>query len=116
MSLKLAQPGCQFIIVCDASFYAAGFILLIEDNLKSEELNKDKTYAPVSFGSHLFSPAQLKHSIYAKEFLGIYLAFESFEYYIWGVSKKPEIVPTDNKSVTLFLSDEEITGKLMDRR
>ena len=44
MSLKLAQPGCQFIIVCDASFYAAGFILLIEDNLESEEPSKDKTF------------------------------------------------------------------------
>ena len=112
MSLKLAQPGCQFIIVCDASFYAAGFILLIEDNLECEELNKDKTDAPVSFGSHLFSPAQLKHSIYAKEFLGIYLAFESFEHYIWGVSTKPVIVLTDNKSVTRFFQTKKLPGNL----
>ena len=112
MSLKLAQPGCQFIIVCDASFYAAGFILLIEDNLESEEPSKDKTYAPVSFGSHLFSPAQLKHSIYAKEFLGIYLAFESFEHYIWGVSTKPVIVLTDNKSVTRFFQTKKLPGNL----
>ena len=46
MLLKLAQPGCQFIIVCDASFYAAGFILLIEEYLESEEQSRDKTYAP----------------------------------------------------------------------
>ena len=114
MSLKLAQPGCQIIIVCNASFYAAGFILLIEieDNLESEELNKDKTYAPVSFGSHLFSPAQLKHSIYAKEFLGIYLAFDSFEHYIWGVSTKPVIVLTDNNSVTRFFQTKKLPGNL----
>ena len=112
MSLKLAQPGCQFIIVCDASFYAAGFILLIEDKLESEELNKDKTYAPVSFGSRLFSPAQLKHSIYAKEFLGIYLAFESFEHYIRGVSTKSVIVLTDNKSVTRFFQTMKLPGNL----
>ena len=112
MSLKLAQPGCQFIIVSDASFYAAGFILLIEENLESEELNKDKTYAAVSFGSHLFSPAQLKHSNYAKEFLGIYLTFESFEHYIWGVSTKPVIDLTDNKSVTQFFQTKKLPGSL----
>ena len=94
------------------AFCAAGFILLIEDNLESEELNKDKTYAPVSFGSHLFSPVQLKHSIYAKEFLGIYLAFESFEHYIWGVSTKPVIVLTDNKSVTRFFQTKKLPGNL----
>ena len=31
LSLKMAKPNCQFVIVSDASFYAAGFILLIED-------------------------------------------------------------------------------------
>ena len=112
MSLKLAQPDCQFIIVCDASFYAAGFILLIEDMLDSDELSKEKTYAPVSFRSRLFSPAQLKHSIYAKVFLGIYLAFESFEHYIWGVSTKPIVVLTDNKSVTRFFQTKKLPGNL----
>ena len=58
-SLKLAQPGCQFIFVCDASFYAAGFILLIEDNLEPEELNKDKTYAPVSLAPICFRQRNL---------------------------------------------------------
>ena len=53
--LKLAHPRCQFIIFCDASFYAAGFILLIDEYLESEEQSRDKTYAPVSLGSRLFS-------------------------------------------------------------
>ena len=48
LSLKNAKPHCQFIIVCDASFYAAGFILLIEqpDDSSTE---KSKTYATVQF-------------------------------------------------------------------
>ena len=111
-TLKLAQPGCKFIIVYDARFYAADCVLLIEDNLESEESNKDITYAPVSFGSHLFSPAQLKHSIYAKEIFGIYLLFESFEHYIWGVSAKPVIVLKDNKSVTRFFQTKKLPGNL----
>ena len=74
LSLKMAKPHCQFLSVCDESFYAAGFIILIEEPHDSSA-EKCKTYAPLAFGSHLFSPAQLKHSIYAKEFLSIQLAF-----------------------------------------
>ena len=29
LSLKMAKPNCQFVIVSDASFYAAGFTFLI---------------------------------------------------------------------------------------
>ena len=35
-------------------------------------------YAPVAFGSNIFSPAQLKMSIYSKEFLAFYMAFLEF--------------------------------------
>ena len=111
LSLKMAEPHFQFLIVCDASFYAAGFILLIEEPDDSST-EKSKTYAPVAFGSHLFSPAQLKHSIYAKEFLNIQLAFETFEHYVWGVSDKPIIVLTDNKSVTRFFQTKKMPGNL----
>ena len=31
ISLKMAKPHCQSLIVCDPSFYAAGFILLVEE-------------------------------------------------------------------------------------
>ena len=47
-SLKIAKPHCQFIIVCDASFYAAGFLLLIEEPHDSST-EKSKTYATVQF-------------------------------------------------------------------
>ena len=79
LSLKMAKPNCQFAIMCDASFYAAGFVLLIEC-YSIPNNTTSKSYAPVAFGSHLFSPAQLKHSIYVKEFLSVQYAFETFEH------------------------------------
>ena len=51
----------------------------------------------MAFGSNLFSPIQLKHSVYAKEFLNIQYAFETFEYDVWGVANKPIIVWEDDK-------------------
>ena len=69
----------------DISFYAAGFILLIED-FSIPNNTTSKSYALVAFGSYLFSPAHLKHSIYVKEYLSVQHAFERFEHYIWGVS------------------------------
>ena len=112
LSLKMAKPNCVFILVCDASFYAAGYILLIEDYHDHSNQPTEKSYAPVAFGSHLFSPNQLKHSIYVKEFLSVYLAFETFEHYLWGVSNKPIIVLTDNKSVTKFFQAKVVPGNL----
>ena len=112
LSLKMAKPNCQFVIVSDASFYAAGFILLIEDYHEQSKNADEKSYAPVAFGSHLFSPAELKFSIYVKEFLSIKLTFESFEHYIWGASNKPVIVLSDNKSVTRFFQTKILPGNL----
>ena len=112
LSLKMAKPNSQFILVCDASFYAAGYILLIEDYHDHSNTPTEKSYAPVAFGSHLFSPNQLKHSIYVKEFLSVYLAFETFEHYLWGVSNKPIVVLTDNKSVTKIFQAKFIPGNL----
>ena len=71
LSLKMAKPHCQFLIVCDASFYAVGFILLVEEPHDSST-EKSKTYAPVAFGSLFFTSTIeifhlceriLKHSI-----------------------------------------------------
>ena len=54
-----------------------------------------------SFGSKTFSPSQLKMSIYAKEFLAIFLALLYYSHILWGASKAT-IVLTDNQSVTRF--------------
>ena len=96
--------------MCDASFYAAGFVLLIEDYTIPNKTTS-KSYARVAFCSQLFSPAQLKHSIYVKEFLCVQYAIETYEHYIWGVSNKPMIVLTDNKSVTRFFQAKWLPGE-----
>ena len=75
--LSLRQPiaGKQYVLMTDASFRASGYALMIEENDERKLLSKRKTFAPVAFGSRVFSPAQLKMSIYCKEFLAIYYAF-----------------------------------------
>ena len=58
-------------------------------------------YAPVAFEAKLFIEAQLKFSIYYKEFLGLYFALDHFSHFVWG-TEKPVIVLTDNKSLVQF--------------
>ena len=101
LGLKQPLPGKQLVLMTDASFRSAGYALMIEDNPNQKIQSKRKTYAPVAFGSNNFSPAQLKMSIYSKEFLAIYMAFLEFAHILWETTK-PTIVLTDNKSVTRF--------------
>ena len=99
LALKQPIPGKQLVLMTDASFRSAGYALMIEDNPDQKIQSKRKTYAPVAFGSKFFSPAQLKMSIYSKEFLAIYMAL-------------PTIVLTDNKSVTRFFQTKAIPAAL----
>ena len=78
LSLKMAKAGCQLIIVSDASYYGAGYILPIEDYHDRSLKPNEKTYATVAFGSHLFSPAHLKHSIFANKFFKCLFCIRSF--------------------------------------
>ena len=82
----------------DASFQAAGYVVLIEDDPNQKYTSTRKTYAPVAYGSKTYSPSQIEMSIYAKEFIAI-LAFKEFGNIIWGATK-PVIIMTDSKSVT----------------
>ena len=93
----------------DASFRSAGYALMIEDNPDQKIQSRRKT--PVAFGSKTFSPAQLKMSIYSKEFLAIYMAFLEFAHILWETTK-PTIVLTDNKSVTRFFQRKAIPSAL----
>ena len=95
----------------DASFRSAGYALMIEDNPDQKIQSKRKTYAPVAFGSKIFSPAQLKMSIYSKEFLAIYMAFLEFAHILLEATK-PTVVLTDNKSVTRFFQTKAIPPAL----
>ena len=78
LALKQTIPGKQLALMTDASFRSAGYALMIEDNPDQKIQSKRKTYAPMAFGSKVFSPAQLKKSIYSKEILEIYMAFLEF--------------------------------------
>ena len=64
LALKQPIPGKQLVLMTDASFRSAGYALMIEDIPDQKIQSKRKTHAPVAFGSKLFSPAQLKMSIY----------------------------------------------------
>ena len=111
LALKQPLPGKQLVIMTDASFRSAEHVLMIEDNLDQKIQSRKKTYAPVAFGSKVFSPAQLKMSIYSKEFLAIYMAFIEFAHILWETSK-PTIVLTDNKSLTRFFQMKAIPPSL----
>ena len=54
LTLRLAKPGLQYIILCDASFHGTGFVIMMEDYLIDQKGKPKETYAPVSFGSRLF--------------------------------------------------------------
>ena len=94
--MKQPIPGKQLVMLTDASFSSAGYALMIEDNPDQKNLSKRKTYALVAFGSKLFSPAQLKLSIYSKDLLAIYIAFLRFAHILWETIK-PTIVLTEIK-------------------
>ena len=111
LALKQPLPNKQIALVTDASFTAAGYAILIEDDTLEKYTSTRKAYAPVAYGSKTFSPAQLKMSIYAKEFLAIFFAFKEFGHIFWG-TPKPVIVLTDNKSVTSFFQTKIISPSL----
>ena len=111
LALKQPIPGKQLVIMTDSSFRSTGYALMIEDNPNQENQPKRKPYAPVAFGSKSFSPAQLKISIYSKEFSAKYRAFLEFAHNLWEATK-PTIVPTGNKSVTRFFQTKAIQPAL----
>ena len=107
--LALRQPltGKQLVLMTDASFQAAGYAVLIEDDPNQKYTSTRKTYPPIAYGSKTFSPSQIKMSIYAKEFLAIYMAFKEFGHILWGATE-PVVIMTDSKSVTRFFQTKMI--------
>ena len=110
-TMRLPLAGKQYVIMSDASDFAAGYVLMIEDYTQEQSKNR-KTYAPIAFGSQKFSPGQYKHTIHTKEFLAIYFAFENFAHMLWGVTRKPVVVFTDNKALSAFLQSPTIPASL----
>ena len=110
-ALKQPLKNKQLIVMSDASFTAAGYAIMIEDDPNQKLQSKRKTYAPIAFGSKTFNPTQTKMSIYAKEFLSIYFAFVEFGHLMWG-NTFPVIVFSDNRSVTRFFQAKMIPPAL----
>ena len=111
LALKQPLPNKQIALMTDASFSAAGYAVLIEDDPLEKYTSTRKAFAPVAYGSKTFSPTQLKMSIYAKEFLANFFAFKEFGHVFWG-TPKPVIILTDNKSVTRFFQTKIIPPTL----
>ena len=95
----------------DASFQAAGYAVLTEDDPNQKYTSTRKTYAPIAYGSKTYSPSQIKMSIYANEFLAIYMAFKEFGHVFWGATK-PVIIRTDSKSVSRLFQTKMIPPRL----
>ena len=111
LALRQPLPGKQLVFMTDASFQAAGYAVLIEDDPNQRYTSTRKTYAPIAYGSKTYSPSQIKTSIYAKEFLAIYMAFKDFGHVLWGATKLVTIM-TDRKSVTRFFQTKMIPPHL----
>ena len=111
LALKQPLPNKQLVLMTDASFTAAGYAILTEDDPNQKFTSVKKSYAPIAYGSNTFTPSQLKMSIYAKEFLAIYYAFKEFGHIFWG-TPKPTTILTDNKSVTRFFQTKIIPPAL----
>ena len=68
LALKQPIPGKQLVIMTDASFRSAGYALMIKDNPNQKIQSKKKTYAPVAFGSKVFSPHSSRYQFTEKIF------------------------------------------------
>ena len=109
--LKQPIPGNQLVLKTGASFRSAGYALMIENKPDQKIQSKRKLFAPAAFGSQIFSNAQLKMSIYSKEFLAIHMAILEFPHILWEATK-PTIVLTDSKYVTRFFQTKAIPPAL----
>ena len=67
LALQQPIPNKQIAMMTDASFGAAGYAVLIEDDPSQNFTSIRKSYAPVVYGS-TFSATQIKMSIYANDF------------------------------------------------
>ena len=107
LALRQPLPDKQLVLKTDASFQGAGYAVLIEDDPNQKYTSTRKTHAPIAYGSNTYTPFRIKMSIYAKEFLAIYMALKEFGHIFWGATK-PVIIMTDSKSVTRFFQTKLI--------
>ena len=111
-TMRLPLAGKQYVIMSDASDFAAGYVLMIEDYTQEQSKNRN-TYAPIAFGSQKFSPGTIQtHNSYQGVLGSFTFAFENFAHMLWGVTRKPVVVFTDNKALSAFLQSRTIPASL----
>ena len=71
LALSQPLPGKQLVLMTDASFQAAGYAVLIEDDPNRKYTPTRKTYARIAYVWLRNIPSQIKMPIYAKDFLAI---------------------------------------------
>ena len=96
----------------EASFQAAGYTVLIEDDSNQKYILMWKTYAPVVYGSKSFIPSHFQMPIYAKVPLATYLALRNFGHNFWGAAN-PTIIMIHSKSVTRFFPNPNHTASTL---
>ena len=64
LALRQPLPGKQLVLINDASFQAAGYEVLIENDPNQKYTSTRKTYAPITYGSKTHTPSQIKMSNY----------------------------------------------------
>ena len=111
LALQQPVPNKRIALMTDASFSAAGYAVLIKGDPSQKISSIRKFYAPVAYGFKTFTPAQMKMSIYAKEFLAMYFAFQELGHIFWG-APKPVIILTDKKAVTRFFQTKIVPQAL----
>ena len=68
LALRQPLPGKQLVLMTGASFQAAGYAVLIEDDPNQKYTSTRKTYPAIAYGSKTYSTSQIKMSLYAKIF------------------------------------------------
>ena len=111
LALKQPLPNKQLVLMTDASFTETCYAILTKDDPNQKLSSFKKSDAPIAYGSKIFTPSQLKMSIYAKEFLAKYNAFKETGHTFLEMPK-PLIILTDNKSVTGFFQTKIIPPPL----
>ena len=71
LTLRLAKPGLQYVILYDASFHATEFVLMIEDYLIDRKVRTKKFYTLLSSASRFVTTTYLHFSVYFKKILAL---------------------------------------------
>ena len=94
LALHQLLHGKQLGLMTDASFQAAGYAVLTEDDPNGKYNSLHKTYFTLAHSSKSYPPSQIKMSILAEKFLANYLASKELGHLFW-VANRPVIIMTD---------------------